>query len=300
MSFTIGCDPEVFVKKVGEPGFVSAHGLIPGDKKAPHKVANGAVQVDGMAVEFNTDPVQLSAYGSETFSNQVLSVFSSLSKMIKEKDATFTLARNAATADFDPEYLEAQPEEAKELGCDPDYNAYTGEMNERPDGSVNFRTAAGHIHIGWGADIPVDHPEHLEICRNIVKVLDLFVGIPSVILDRDSRRRLMYGKAGAFRPKPYGVEYRTPSNFWIFNQDNRKEIFNAVRHATGALKAYGGDVNAVFSAYARGNVKRYTSEEVRQIIDEDDFEKALDIGRNFYWMPVWSQVFHNLSRAKPN
>jgi len=50
----VGCDPEYFVKKNGI--FQSAHGLIMGDKKNPQKVRNGAVQVDGMAVEFNIDP----------------------------------------------------------------------------------------------------------------------------------------------------------------------------------------------------------------------------------------------------
>ena len=50
----IGCDPEVFVKKDGL--FKSAHGLIKGDKKNPFKIRSGAVQVDGMALEFNIDP----------------------------------------------------------------------------------------------------------------------------------------------------------------------------------------------------------------------------------------------------
>ena len=50
----VGCDPEVFVAKGGK--FISAHGMIPGTKKAPHKVERGAVQVDGMALEFNIDP----------------------------------------------------------------------------------------------------------------------------------------------------------------------------------------------------------------------------------------------------
>ena len=50
----VGCDPEVFVKQNGV--FKSAFGLIKGDKKNPQKIRNGAVQVDGMALEFNIDP----------------------------------------------------------------------------------------------------------------------------------------------------------------------------------------------------------------------------------------------------
>ena len=52
----IGCDPEVFVKQNGV--FRSAHGLIRGDKKNPQKIRSGAVQVDGMALEFNIDPAR--------------------------------------------------------------------------------------------------------------------------------------------------------------------------------------------------------------------------------------------------
>ncbi len=54
--FTFGCDPELFV--INDEGvFVSAEGLIPGDKQNPYKVPGGAIQVDGMAAEFNIDPV---------------------------------------------------------------------------------------------------------------------------------------------------------------------------------------------------------------------------------------------------
>src|SRR3546814_10561962 len=53
---TVGCDPELFVMNTdGE--FVSAEGLIPGTKSEPYPVKFGAVQVDGMAAEFNIDPV---------------------------------------------------------------------------------------------------------------------------------------------------------------------------------------------------------------------------------------------------
>ncbi len=51
VNFTIGADPEIFLRRRGKA--FSAHGVIPGTKKEPHNVEKGAVQVDGMAVEFN-------------------------------------------------------------------------------------------------------------------------------------------------------------------------------------------------------------------------------------------------------
>jgi hypothetical protein len=32
---------------------------------------------------------------------------------------------------------------------------------------------------------------------------------------KGAKRRGLYGKRGAYRPKSYGVEYRTLSNFWV-------------------------------------------------------------------------------------
>ena len=53
--------------------------------------------------------------------------------------------------------------------------------------------------------------------RSIIQRCDLFLGVPSVLMDEGELRKQLYGKAGAFRPKPYGVEYRTLSNFWVFD-----------------------------------------------------------------------------------
>src|SRR3546814_9684922 len=52
---TFGCDPEVFIlDEYGAP--VSPEDFLPGTKEEPYKVNKGAVQVDGMAGEFNIDP----------------------------------------------------------------------------------------------------------------------------------------------------------------------------------------------------------------------------------------------------
>lgn len=205
LDILVGADPEIFMMKGGK--FVSAHGAVPGDKKNPHKVDKGAVQVDGMALEFNIDP----AHNEQEFITNLTTVMATLKDMVPGYDL------NAVpVADFDEAVMLAQPQEALELGCEPDFNAWeSGAVNPRPDGKVNFRTGAGHVHIGWGNDFDIGDPNHLDACCMVVKQLDYYLGLGSLLYEPDNRRRTMYGAAGAFRPKSYGVEYRVLSNAWL-------------------------------------------------------------------------------------
>lgn len=253
--FMIGADPEVFVRKNGKP--ISAFGLIEGTKKAPCKTDYGARQVDGMALEFNINPSDSGDF--DTFN---LNIVKALQDLRETSGANLYIE---PVQEFDPAFLEAQPEEAKELGCDPDFNAYTLEENPRPDGDRPFRTGAGHIHVGWGADIPVENEEHVEICAGFIKMLDATVGMFMTLIDRDPRRRELYGKAGAFRPKPYGVEYRTPSNVWIKNKDRRLIVHALVRAAIYNMQN-GVPIDKV--------TKGYNETDVQHIIDQGDFEQA--------------------------
>ncbi len=63
--------------------------------------------------------------------------------------------------------------------------------------------------------------------------------MPAIILDKDKVRTRNYGKPGNFRPKPYGMEYRTLSNFWINDpQNGRGGVTSDVNRAIWrALKA---------------------------------------------------------------
>lgn len=222
--FKIGADPEFFVKRFGK--LHSAYGLIPGTKENPYKVKNGAVQVDGMALEFNIDPADTYTQFEENMS----SVLTQITSMIPGYELFVE-----PVAEFGIDYIRSQPKEASELGCSPDFNAYTKRANPRPDAETPFRTASGHLHIGWtNAPVDINDEGHLEACRALVKALDLYLGVPSLAWDRDTRRRELYGAAGAFRPKPYGLEYRVLSNKWINNPILRSLVYN---NTIDAIKA---------------------------------------------------------------
>jgi hypothetical protein len=98
-----------------------------------------------------------------------------------------------------------------------------------------MRTASGHIHIGWTKDEDPNDPVHFADCCALVKQLDYFLGLHSILWDRDNRRRSMYGKAGAFRPKPYGVEYRVMSNVWLTNEELMRWVFDQTHKAVDTL-----------------------------------------------------------------
>ena len=220
----VGADPEFFVTKHGR--HVSGFNLIPGTKVAPHVVDCGAIQVDGMALEFNIIP----ATKSKEFVHNINTVLAELRKMVP-KEFAFSFK---PVANFGWPYIENQPLEARLLGCEPDFNAYSGRKNKAPEIKSPIRTAAGHIHIGWKEPDAINR-QHIEECKVLIKQLDLVLGIPSLLLDRNNTRRQMYGKAGAYRPKPYGVEYRVLGNFWLRNNALKVWAFESTVLAVNLL-----------------------------------------------------------------
>lgn len=228
--FKFGADPEAFI--LGPDGkVVPAERFIPGSKSEPFKVELGAVQVDGFAAEFNIDPVDSYEEWERNFDTVIRQLRSYL-------PSDHRLSFQSA-AHIPVDVFEAASETAKELGCSPDYNAWTRDVNPVPDTSHDpyLRTAAGHIHLGWTGDAELDDPQHILNCHDIVKQFDWYLGAWSLKLDRDSTRRSLYGKAGAHRIKPYGVEYRVLSNFWVDSKELRLAVWNRLQVAIADMRS---------------------------------------------------------------
>jgi len=251
MDLMIGSDPELFVKRGGM--YVSGHDLIPGNKLVPHPVKRGAVQVDGTALEFNIEPASC----EDAFSLNISTVMGELRKMVPEYELVAD-----PVAYFKKEYMERLPKDALELGCDPDYNAWSGEENVKPNASLPFRTGAGHVHIGWRRAVGID-VDHIKVGQRVSRQMDFFLALPSLLFDDDKQRREMYGKAGAYRPKEYGVEYRTLSNKWVGDDKLIRWVFRSTTKAMTEL-ARGYDLS-----------KKYG--DIQSIINESDVTEAKKI-----------------------
>lgn len=229
-NLTVGADPEVFfITKDGKPQ--SVEGLLGGSKQEPRKLGSKAgfyIQEDNVAAEFNIPP----ATNSRMFSNHINYAL----KMLKgeAKKLNFDLAF-ISSLHFPKEQL--QTPHAQTLGCEPDINVWLREQNPRPVPPFSLRTAAGHVHVGW------TNPENPER-EAILKMLDLYLGVPSIVATVKNERRDLYGKAGACRIKDYGVEYRVLDNWWLEDHENREFVFDRVRAATEQVSKL-GLINAI-------------------------------------------------------
>lgn len=225
-----GADPELFLlDKTGE--LRSAIGLIGGSKEHPRKLdeLGNAVQEDNVAVEFNIAPART----KQEFVGNISHVMGYLSKYVGDLNLTLAVIPAAIFPTKELEHPKAQ-----QFGCDPDYNVWTRDINEAPmlpPGQENLRSAGGHLHVSW------DEPNQ-DTTEELIKALDVFCGATSIVYDSDHLRRKLYGKAGAFRFKKYGAEYRTLSNFWIKSPDLAGWVYDQAYSALDFLNA-GGKVS---------------------------------------------------------
>lgn len=209
---TIGADPEFFVRRKNH--WVSGHLFPCGTKENPRRTKHGWVQVDGTALEFNITP----ARSRSDFVRRIKTVREDLERVVRRTDDACALVAKPSIY-FGKTFLRNLPIQARRLGCTPDFSAYTGNLNLRPDETSPIRTGSGHVHIGFTKTETPHARFYIHACCSLVRQLDFCLGLPSLLWDTDQRRRSLYGKAGAFRPKVYGLEYRTLSNAWLDNDD---------------------------------------------------------------------------------
>lgn len=250
----LGADPEFFIKDVATNEVVSAEGLIGGTKDQPKQISEVGhyIQEDNVMAEFNIPP----AIDSESFSKDIQFVIDHINLEVLPPNLV-----NSTKASNEMRDEDVQSEQSKMFACDPDLNVWLRCQNQGPARGGNLRTCGGHIHVGY------DNPE-LETSEQIIKAMDLFLGVPSIIMDLDKRRREMYGKAGAFRIKDYGCEYRTLSNFWIFTDELR-------------TWAYENTMKAIEFVNNGFTISEKIGNQIVECINNQDVDLALSLISNF-------------------
>lgn len=247
----LGCDPEVFLQNVaGKP--ISSIGYINADKWNPMQIPDMptgyTLQEDNVSLEYGVPP----AASADEFVKHIQSV------MNKSLEYLPGLSFSKLSCIIFPEDQMQHPL-AHIFGCEPDFNAWTNTENKKPAPPHPFmRSAGGHIHVETDKDP-----------REVVKAMDLYLGVPSVLMDKGEQRKQMYGAAGAHRVKSYGPEYRTLSNFWIFDEKLIRWVWNNTQRSinnTLDLDSMGADIlqaiNGNDKALAKQLVNQYGLEVV--------------------------------------
>lgn len=242
----LGADPEVFV---GVNGAVrSIIGKVGGTKDNPQPLPIGqgfAVQEDNVALEFNIPP----SAGANFFDMNLDLALGFLENMVQSQH-NYSFVKESAVS-FPQEELEDP--RSWVFGCDPDYNAWTLKRNPRPKAKdKNLRSCGGHVHVGY----ELTDDQKIEL----VRMMDLRLSVPAVLMDSGELRKQLYGKAGAFRNKPYGLEYRPLSNFWVFDSKTRVWVYQQTEKALDAV--------------LKGISATPEQERILQAVDKNDKEVA--------------------------
>lgn len=241
----LGSDPELFFVK--DKRFVSAVGKCKGTKMEPFEFDKGfKVHNDNVAVEFNVPPCK---DVDEWVANHHKAL-KFVRDLAKEHGCSLKIVSDA---EFPEEEL--QTDDAKEFGCNPDFNAWLLEDNRSPDAKdTRLRTAGGHVHIG----AELTFREKIQV----VRLLDIFLGIPLAMKEPKSRRNELYGAPGAMRDKEYGVEYRTLSNYWLRSTSIMVDVYKTVH-------------NIVSRRDELSQVLQRVEEDVKSLADKTVFREVL-------------------------
>lgn len=219
LEVTIGTDPELFLMN-SDNKIVPAFLFVKGTKDNPEPISGDghAIQYDNVMLEYNVPPCKT----EDEFIKHNKFVLDYVKETICKPNG-LELAI-IASSHLDEEYL-SNPI-SNEMGCSADYNAYTQEQNVIVRKSQTLRSCGGHIHVSFPG-------LNYEKALKVIQALDLFVSVPLVLLEVDSERKQLYGKAGAFRFKEVNkdlsiVEYRSPSNFWLSSEKFTRFIYQQV------------------------------------------------------------------------
>lgn len=213
---TVGADPEIFVENVFGK-IIPAFSFLPEQKDGIGNLTSefrnyGMSYHDGLQAEFTI----LEGGCLEEMCNYN---FYGLKRILDEAIKFDPSAKLSAKTciEIPTTQLKFYKENTIRLGCKPSFNAYGLDVQFPSTYDATIRSTGGHMHFGY---IRTDLKLSKIPPYDIAKALDRIIGIISVSLFagyENPIRRKFYGLPGEFRVTPYGMEYRTLSNAWLFH-----------------------------------------------------------------------------------
>jgi len=243
----VGGDPEVFLRSLKTGKYVPSFDYIKGEKGDPTPISKDghAIQIDNTSLEYNFPPCKT----EDEFVKNNLFVQNYITNTIAEPNGLELSIVPYAV--FDKNTLEHP--KAKTFGCDVDFNVWDqGRPNEVGGTSGNGRSGGGHIHFSYDGFNPVTS-------LNLIKMFDLFISVPLVLMEPDNKRKTMYGKAGCYRLTRFGFEYRTTSNFIYSSEKMMRCTYQRIEQLISEWNRTSGTIiwdcnhNSIISAINENN-----------------------------------------------
>lgn len=253
---TVGSDFELFLFDNNIKEVINAKPYIKGSKNFPYNFDKTnefwCTSLDNILAEMNIPPVT----NEKDFDAYVEKAINYVESNLPEN--IVTLAQPAMY--IKEEFLNT--EESRQFGCTPSYNAYTLSENPQPNGEqTNLRTGAFHIHMKY------DNMD-FEVSAELIKILDLFLGIPSLVIEPANDRRKLYGTPGEFRfSKDKTTEYRVLSNYFSKNSKLRMWVFKNTMKGIEFFNNL-GPLNSGVSRQVRNIITTSNIQEAEKYIDQ--------------------------------
>lgn len=258
MTGTVGADPEFMLVdlKTSEP--LPVTGLLGGTKGRPRPMFDKHkegffVQEDNVMAEFNVPP----SSDADEFANNIQDGLQGTLDVVRTTHETAGICFDPAVL-FPSTLLES--DQAQRFGCSRDFDGHSEgrplpaiDPNDLHEGEGQWRFAGGHVHIGYESEVP----PHVA-----AQFADLFLGLYNLENHYPSKRDQFYGTAGRYRPKKYGIEYRSLPNSWIFSRKFTREIGQQALALAALLE---GDVTVLRSLY-----QEIPWNDVRQALEDRD------------------------------
>lgn len=233
MKVTIGSDPEFIISYKGKP--FSVIFKLGGSKKEPKDIGRECgIQEDNVNAELTFPPVN----NVDDFVDYINYGKIVIKKLLKENTGLDCEVESWSSAEFSNEDLNNPV--ARRFGCEPSYCIYTGNVSPRPSPEEvgNIRSAGFHIHIGMPGTMSTKQKTFMIWC------MDVMLGVPSLFIDTDVRRRKLYGNAGDFRYRYLAdkdisvIEYRTLGAKLHETNDLIKWVYNQTMKAVEMFDKY--------------------------------------------------------------
>lgn len=253
MMQNLGYDVETFLRS--RAGYIPAERILSGTKGQGTAIGKGVLaHPDNVMAEISS----AAPFDSENLYHRIVNDFNILAEHVAPVSVVFNNSLHLSPALLNTSTL------ACEIGCEQDFQYAELRDPISVDTLGDHRYAGGHLHFNINDGVPVEFATQMA---------DVMLAVPLIAFgERQAGRRNVYGLPGLNRPKPYGFEYRTLSNYWAklaVDGDNKgKEFCDLVHILAMAYLNLDENIIALGMEYA---------DLARQIIMNEDENEALNL-----------------------